>query len=256
MISTNIRFDNPSDGENQWGKRKSFLANSLLEFDPQLIASQEGRRPQILEFESLLEDFQLIAAHRPWIEERMYPCLFIKKSWGNVMESGDLWLSETPNMPGSYSFNSAFPRLATWALVKPHHSEQSFFVINTHLDHVHSETRQKQIAVLLNEMRDYFNAYPSILSGDFNESPCGETRLIINNSNISLKDPWYSLNLLECGSYHSFNGEKEEGTERIDWILHSKQFEAVSMELDKRHHGTMFLSDHYPVKLVLKMNFT
>lgn len=256
IVSSNIRFDNPQDGENQWAKRKDFLAETLLEFAPHLIASQEGRQSQILEFKSLLQNYQLIADHRPWIEERMYPCLFVDKSWANVLESGDVWLSETPSMPGSYSFNSAFPRLATWALIKTHQSQKTFLVVNTHLDHVHSETRQKQIMVLLNEMRDFLNTYPSILCGDFNESPYGQTRLVLENSNIQLKDPWHLLNQEESGSYHSFNGEHEKDTARIDWILHSKQFEPISIELDKRKRGIMFPSDHYPLKLVLRMNFT
>lgn len=253
LISTNIRFANPADGLNSWEFRKNFLANTLLDFAPHIIASQEGRKPQILELNELLSDYQLIDGHRPWIEERMYPCLFIQKSWAKVVESGDVWLSETPNRPGSQAFNSLFPRLATWALMELP-NKTTIFVINTHLDHIQSETRQKQVEVLLNELGDFLKTYPSIIAGDFNEGPYGKARAVIQNSEMDLLDPWHDLGLPEEGSYHSFKGKFEEKAERIDWILHTKHFSPVSIHLDKSQDGEVFPSDHYPVKTVLKFS--
>ena len=81
------------------------------------ICTQEGRKPQLMDAESLLKDYSHAFKERSWIEERMYPCIFISKSW-NVLGSGDRWLSETPEVPGSKSFESMFPRLMTYAKVQ------------------------------------------------------------------------------------------------------------------------------------------
>lgn len=253
IITSNIRFSNPDDNENIWDKRKNYLASTLIDFTPHLIATQEGRQPQILELEALLLDYQLLSSHRPWINERMYPCIFIKKAWAKIIESGDLWLSDTPNMVGSKSFDSTFPRLATWTLLELQ-NEKKIFIVNTHLDHIDTNTRQKQVTVLLNELANYLGTYPSILTGDFNEGPNGKVRAIINNSHLNLIDPWQALKLKEEGSYHSFKGEAGNKNERIDWILHTNKFKPISIELEKRHQGTIYPSDHYPVNL--RMSFT
>lgn len=252
LISSNIRFANTEDHENSWDNRKLLLAETLLDFSPHIIGSQEGRKPQLEDLKKNLKDYDLISQHRPWIEERMYPCIFIKKEWAKILESGDLWLSDTPCMPGSKSFDSAFPRLATWALIELNKNKK-IFIITTHLDHISSVTRQKQIGVLINELKNYITTYPTILMGDFNEDPMGKTRELLFQSHLKLNDPWITLNLKEEGSYHSFNGANEKNTARIDWILHTQQFKPISIELDKRHSGTMYPSDHYPVKC--KLNF-
>lgn len=253
LISTNIRFDNPSDGKFAWDFRKDFLVERLLDFKPDIIGTQEGREPQLRELEKLLKDYEIIAHHREWIKERMYPCLFLKKGQFNIQASGDIWLSETPHVAGSSSFQSAFPRLCTWIILS-HHQRPSdkIFIINTHLDHVLDFTRARQIQVLISQVEKELTTLPSIVMGDFNESPNGETRRILTNHNIPLVDPWKTLQKAEHASYHQFISNNQH-QQRIDWLLHTPHFEAKSIELDTSHRDGLYPSDHFPLKVQLFM---
>jgi len=168
VITSNIRFDTESDGDNSWNQRKDFLAKTLLSKKSLIIGTQEGRRPQLEELHKLLPQFKLIDSHRDWIEERMYPCIFVHDSV-TVLESGDFWLSNTPQIPASKLEGSAFPRLCTW--VKLTYSDNVFYAFNLHLDHVDGDVRHEQSKILIREVSNIVNDHNFFLFGDFNASP-------------------------------------------------------------------------------------
>lgn len=247
----NIRFDNPKDGKNAWKFRKDLMAKVILEHSPDILATQEGRKPQLSELKKLIKNYDLIEIHRQWIPERMYPSLFIKKKMFNVLASGDLWLSETPYVPGSKSFGSAFPRLCTWAKleIKNHPTAQQFYFFNFHLDHVKSETRVAQIHVFLEELKKINQeSLPLCMVGDFNDSPKGDIyNILLNSSQLDLYDPWKAMNYDEETSYHHFDKNDDFKGARIDWILLNKKIQIQTLQFDKRHEKGLYPSDHYPL---------
>tara|TARA_R110002072_G_scaffold1989_5_gene16630 strand:+ start:87116 stop:87814 length:699 start_codon:yes stop_codon:yes gene_type:complete len=223
------------------------LSDLVNEFAPHILGSQEGRQPQLLQYEESLKDLTLISSHREWIEERMYPCLYINLNVVTVLESGDIWLSSTPHEAGTKSFKSAFPRLCTWAKVKAF--DKDFLVVNCHLDHVLGETRLEQIKVLIKEVTKInSNKLPLIIMGDFNESPTGQVRNEVL-SKLDLKDPWIDLKIQETSSFHKFDGidNSHNGGSRIDWILTSKDITNLNIRLDKSSREGIYPSDHFPV---------
>ena len=246
VMSCNIRFANPFDEENDWRFRKDLVARLILDSEGSIVGTQEGREAQLRELADLLPNYQLLDFHREWIAERMYPSLFIRKSLFEVKVSGDIWLSKNPYVPGSNSFDSAFPRLCTYALLKDKNANKPFVVVNCHLDHVKEETRVSQIKVLLKEIADIFDKGPLILLGDFNSSPKGMVRKVINEKKSNLVDPWITLDKEEETSFHRFDGiDQDGGRSRIDWILHDQSFEAESIRLVKDHENGRYPSDHF-----------
>lgn len=247
LITSNIRFDNPADKENQWLYRKDLLAKLLTSHHPYLVATQEGREPQLRELEKLLQ-MPLIDSHRKWIDKRMYPCLFYNDNFFKLKESGDLWLSETPEIPGSSSFKSAFPRLMTWARLCT--KNQDYLVCNMHLDHIQPSTRESQMKVFCTQVLKILKQSDRlIVLGDFNDSPQSATRQQIIKCLPFLHDPWITQNKKEETSHHSFLGSKKTQGHRIDWILLDKRIEISDISFDKNHQANRYPSDHYPVIL-------
>lgn len=245
IITSNIRFANPNDGIHPWKERRFLLQSIYQSFEVDILATQEGRKEQIKELQSSLTNLKLIDQHRSYIAERMYPCLFVNPDKMEVLESGDIWLSETPALPGSSSFQSAFPRLCVWAKIRLKKTNQEYCLINTHLDYLYQETRIEQIKVLIREIKK-INQSPIIIMGDFNEAPhtIVKTELI---EAFNLKDPWTEKNLPEETSHHGFLGDKARG-DRIDWILVPKNFQCTFISIEKRASPEgMYPSDHYPI---------
>jgi endonuclease/exonuclease/phosphatase family metal-dependent hydrolase len=254
IITTNIRFDNPLDGEHNWNGRRLLLSKILLDYFPDIIGTQEGRMPQLNDLNRLIGQYQLIDHHRQWINDRMYPCLFINPLTIEVMSSGDIWLSETPHVPGSVSFNSPFPRLCTWIKGRFKGSGQSFFLANVHLDHSQTYTRMEQLKVMLKEIAPINSLnHPVIFMGDFNEGPDLDVYQYLLKSVPTLYDPWKMLNKTEQSSHHNF-GDEVNYADRIDWILLDKTFICEEVFFDKKSENKIFPSDHYPLKCQFSFN--
>lgn len=248
IISSNIRFDNPSDGINAWNFRKDLLSKTFTSLSADLICSQEGRIDQLKDLESLLCNYKLEDSHRDWIKERMYPCLYVREI--SCLRTGDFWLSKTPDVAGSISFNSAFPRLCTWGEFQ--YETKQFFVFNMHLDHTEESVRIEQAKVAIQEIKKInTNKLPIILVGDYNTGPNSKVHDLLTSS-LSLSDPWIKLNQKEESSYHMFKGHFDEGA-RIDWILISDEFNCEEIKLIKAHKGNVYISDHFPVYAKIKL---
>lgn len=253
LITCNIRFDNPADGVNAWPLRRNFLAHTLLSHNPDIIATQEGRYHQLKELESLLPGFELLDAHRSWIKERMYPTLFIRKDKFEYLRSDDLWLSETPQIAGSQSFESAFPRLMTIASLQPKNTQHKLLIVNTHLDHVKAQTRHAQIKVLTEQIKKSQSQEASlIIMGDFNDSPTSDVRKYLSSNFEGLQDTWQMFNTQEETSHHAFEGEMQNGS-RIDWILVDKKLQVLSSAMEKTSQAGKYPTDHFPIVAQIKL---
>jgi endonuclease/exonuclease/phosphatase family metal-dependent hydrolase len=252
FMSSNIRYDNPADAPRSWADRKDSLVKSILDFNPLILGTQEGHEPQLRNLLSHLPGYQLADSHRQWLEERMYPCLFYKKDQITCVESGDIWLSETPDIAGSKSFDSAFPRLVTWMRGITKNEERPFFVANVHLDHMKSSTRASQGEVLINQIKPLIREDEAfVLMGDFNESPDDTVRSLLQESFEDLYDPWFILDKSEEISHHNLYGIDKPNGARIDWILMNRKFSPFDIYLDKNCPNEIYPSDHYPVKAIL-----
>ena len=243
VISSNIRYDEPDD-EFRWKTRREILAAALLEEQPDIVATQEGKRPQLDDMARQLAGLQCVDSHRDWLDTLMYPCIFYNSTTLTLRESGDVWLSKTPAVVGSSSFGSLFPRLCTWARFA-----EGLLVFNVHLDNSSSETRASQTNVLLDQIELIRSESESILLlGDFNEAPQGLVREVIAERDTGFSDPWQLLQQDEEASHHNF-GEPIDYGSRIDWILVAGELRAKSIYLDKRRSDSgVYPSDHYPLK--------
>ena len=253
LISCNIRFDNPADGQNSWQHRRDFLCQTLLKHEPSIIATQEGRVHQLNQLKTSLKIFEIAEQHRSWIGERMYPTIFLKQDEFEYLGSGDMWLSETPDIAGSYSFGSAFPRLMTWSKVQIKGQEQNLFIVNTHLDHIKPETRMSQAKVLVEAIKRIWDVNSSlVIMGDFNDSPDSNVREVIMKAFPLLQDAWRMFNFQEETSHHAFKGETQNGS-RIDWILVDKKLTVKSCVMDKSSLNGAYPTDHYPIICHIKI---
>ncbi|MGQ9688806.1 MAG: hypothetical protein ACUVXF_08490 [Desulfobaccales bacterium] len=140
VLTFDLRFANPEDGPNQWDFRKELVVDTILALDPDLIGTQEGTVPQLDYLTDRLEGFLPLVAHRQVDRTCQYPTIFYRQGL-QVKESGEFWLSETPTVHRSISWESAFPRLVTYGLFQEAGRNLWFYFINTHLDHISSQAR-------------------------------------------------------------------------------------------------------------------
>ena len=147
LMTYNIRLDVASDGENGWPNRKEYWASQLSFHEPDIFGIQEALPNQVLDIAGLLPKYNYVGIGRDGIGKGESSNIFYKKDRFKVLEENTFWLSETPNKI-SKGWDAALNRVCTYALLKDNKSKQTFWVFNTHLDHIGEVARTNSIQLI------------------------------------------------------------------------------------------------------------
>jgi endonuclease/exonuclease/phosphatase family metal-dependent hydrolase len=249
VMSYNIRMDTKADGVNQWGYRIEKVTDLIKKHNPDLFGVQEALHNQMMDLQNNLPDYQFIGVGRDDGKEKgEYSAIFYKKDKFEVLKQNTFWLSETPTIPGSKSWDAAITRVVTFAVVKEKSSGKSFIYANTHFDHIGKEARKNSANtikhLLLDFMKDY-KAIPVLVSGDFNSEPTAEPYLnMIDGKELQLTDARPGTDV--TGTFCGFEVGKIE-CRTIDYIFHSAQWKASNYKVIQENDGKYYPSDHLPV---------
>lgn len=243
VLTFNLRFANPLDGPNYWDHRKELVVETILALAPDLMGTQEGTVPQLEYLTDHLPGYLPLVAHRRVDRTCQYPTIFYRETL-QVKESGEFWLSKTPTVHRSKSWDSAFPRMVTYGLFQEAGRDLWFYFIDTHLDHISAEARFQGARLI----RDFFleRPEPLVLVGDFNEAPDGAVFQELAGSGSRLLDSWRVLQAPghDPPTQHSFNGVPLG--HRIDWILITPPFRVTEVEIVEYNNAGRYPSDHFP----------
>ncbi len=155
-----------------------------------------------------------------------YNIIMIKKSFP-IIASTTYSLGKDINKIGSKGLLDVFPRICTYAKVKCEGSEIN--VYNTHLDHLLSYNRKKQLQVLENIIKPIENE-PIIIMGDLNMCRGNKILKIFLDKNY--------INATDKLTTPTF------GNRYIDHILINNKL--VLKETYINHHEN-YPSDHFPI---------
>jgi endonuclease/exonuclease/phosphatase family metal-dependent hydrolase len=171
--------------------------------------------------------------------------ILVSRKRYDFIASGNYWLSETPLIAGSKSWDTARARHCNWMRLKDKNTEKVFRILNTHLDHISQDAREKQIQVILDESRQYAADFPQILAGDFNSGKANEVHKKIRDE--GWLDIYSSLHEdIEAGATtHGFlTNSRKQGGHRIDFIYSKGPFKLLASEIIKDDINGKFPSDH------------
>lgn len=261
VMSFNIRFGAANDGENRWAKRSYLVAETITLFDPDLLGGQEVLGFQAQFLQELLPEFGFHGVGREdGTDKGEFVPLLYRKSRFDLVDSGHFWLSETPEVAGSKSWDSSLPRMASWVkLSDKQNAGKQLVFINTHFDHRGKQARLES-AKLIRKRADQFIAdgLPVIITGDFNtnEDLKPYQALMADGSGTSagFVDSYRAAHperKADEASFSRWNGHREGS--RIDWVLHSPDFVTLESVINYTNDNGRYPSDHYPVQAVVRL---
>ncbi|MCI0476873.1 MAG: endonuclease/exonuclease/phosphatase family protein, partial [Anaerolineales bacterium] len=164
---------------------------------------------------------------------------------------GNFWLSETPDLPGSASWGSAFPRTATWVKLRCKNSNRSVVLLNTHFDHRSEIALERSADLVLHWAQEFSQTHAIIVTGDFNADKNTSAYERLANANL-LYDVFRRAHPEENRqeTYHGYG--KPGAPSAIDWILASEHFETVEADIDRYSERGLYSSDHFPLTATLR----
>jgi len=249
VMSFNIR-NNCDKGTESWEMRIVNLVPLVKNADPDLIGFQEVLHPQYLDLVQQFAEYDSVGIGRDdGINEGERAAIFYKKDRFTLLESGDFWLSQTPNKP-SFGWDAACIRICTYAKLQDNKTQKIFTHFNTHLDHA-GQTAMYEGAKLVREAVLKSDA-PAFITGDFNVREQSEPYKIMTQNGLA--DAKYAAkSSMSYGTFHGYKPREDMSSRSpIDYVFFMNgKFEVKSYEVLVNGSEGKYTSDHYPV--VVKM---
>ena len=247
VMTFNLRYNNPDDQENAWPNRIDSVHGMIKKQNPDVFGIQEGLYSMLMDLSDILDEYHWFSDGRDGEQEGEFSAIFYKKETVDVINTGQFWLSETPEVPGSVSWESAFPRVCTWGHFRINaEPTKEFSFYNTHLDHISEEAREKGVQLIWKTMTKHWERKkrPSILTGDMNATPSSKAIQFLRRQE-ELVDTYQYIKGKVGATFHGFRGGSEG--EPIDYIFVTKDITVYAITVDRSKVNGKYPSDHYPV---------
>jgi endonuclease/exonuclease/phosphatase family metal-dependent hydrolase len=258
VMTFNIRYGTANDGDNIWKNRQDLVVETIRNFKPDLLGTQEVLAFQADFLAEQFPEFEMVGVGRDDGKRNgEFSSLYFNKVRFKAVSSGTFWLSETPGEPGSKSWDSALPRVATWAKLRDGRAGgREIVFLNTHWDHVGNQARTESGKIIHKWMGEKAANQPTIITGDFNvnETHPGIAELMASKSDsLKFHDVYRMLHPEAQDEEATFNGFRGRTKgKRIDFILASPTFKPIEATIDRTNRDGSYPSDHFPVTAVLQ----
>ena len=256
-VTFNIRYGKANDGEHSWPYRKDTVLNLIDTCGADFIGLQESLAMQSkLVKERVGDRYGMIIRTREKRdgEGEATPLLYRLDRWTlDPKEHGTFWLSETPDVPASRSWDTSLPRIATWGRFIDKKTSHVVWVYNTHFDHRSAAARLGAAKLIAQRIStDVPAGVPVIVMGDLNATPeSPPLKALLTGQGSSprpLEDAWHTKNPTETNEC-TFNGWAEglKGR-RIDYVLVSTGAKVTRSTIMRTRVEGRPVSDHWPVE--------
>lgn len=252
VMSYNIRYNNPADGDNQWTYRKNFAADLVKFYDADLFGAQEVLHDQLIDLADRLPSYAHIGVGREDGKTKgEYAPIFYKKDRFSVVKSGNFWLAEDIQAVGKKGWDAACERVATWGIFKEKETGKAFFFLNTHLDHMGKIARHEGASLVLEQAQQLAGDLPVFVTGDFNAVPDDEPIQVLTNP----KDPRHLTHSRAIAAFtygpewtfHDFGKIPYAQREWIDYIFVKGDIRVLRHGVLTDTFNHLYPSDHCPV---------
>ncbi|WP_368107034.1 endonuclease/exonuclease/phosphatase family protein [Bacteroides nordii] len=243
ICSFNIRGSNMDTGVNAWSNRKKMVIREFGNYQYDIVCMQEPLTDQIQDFLSIDIYEWLGVSGQGTPDSDVFTPIFYNKKKLNVLDYGTFWLSETPDVV-SRGWDGKFPRICTWAKFRDIENCRSFYVFNTHLDHVGEVAKLEGARLICRKIKEMTAEEAVFITGDMNSTP--ETPPIHTFlSEFSNSREIATEKSGPAGTAHSYG--KLYPPSQIDYIFVNEYISVTKAITITKNSDPVYMSDHYPI---------
>ena len=165
IISYNIRLGVADDGANSWEHRREATLRMLEREVPTVFGIQEGYLFQVNYIEQNLPQYARVGVGRDDGKEGgEIMAVFYLRDRYDLLDHGDLWLSETPDRV-SRGWDGACNRTMTWVHLREKATGKEFYYFNTHLDHKGEAARREGVKLVVRKVLEIAGRKAGVVVG-------------------------------------------------------------------------------------------
>lgn len=240
IMSFNIRCSGV--GVQTAESRYELVSETILKGTPDSVGLQEAT-PEWMEYlkDALSDKYDYVGIPRE--DDGEYSSIFYLKDKYAVTESGNFWLSETPEKE-SKGWDAACYRICTWAVLENKETKEKYVHVNTHLDHIGILARRNGVELMLNHLKNYKDI-PAVFTADMNIEEGEENYLQFVNSGFMHDTKYKAKNTVDCLTFHNIKPSVYHGV--IDYVMINDKFSADTYRVVTEGIDGKYVSDHFPV---------
>jgi len=253
VASYNLRMDTPADSLNAWSYRKDKV-NALIRYHGwDIFGTQEGFLHQLQDISRMTEYTYIGVGRDDGKTAGEHSAIFYKTDRFELLDKGDFWLSETPDVPGKGWDATCCNRICSWGKFKEKQSGKIFYFFSVHFDHQGVVARKESGKLMVSKIKEIAGDHHFIFVGDLNSTPETEQVKLLSSN---FKDAKSVTKLPPYGPDGTFNNRFTNpiGAGRIDYVFVSEGFDVLKYAGLTDNDGLYYPSDHIPVMadIVLK----
>ena len=252
VASYNLRMDTSRDSLNAWPHRKENVKALIRYHDFDIVGTQEGYLHQLTDLLEM-DDYAYIGAGRDdGNDGGEHSAILYKADRFSVLDSGNFWLSETPEVPGLGWDATCCNRICSWVKFKDGQSNSEFYFFNVHFDHQGLVAREESGKLMVKKIAEIAGETPVVLTGDFNSTPETEQIKLLSSE---LNDAYTTTSAPPYGPEGTFNSFVFTAPmkSRIDYVFVSDHFDVLKYAVLTDAKDQRYPSDHLPIVVDIKL---
>jgi endonuclease/exonuclease/phosphatase family metal-dependent hydrolase len=251
VMSFSIRFDTLADAPagNGWRDRAASVIETVHRFAPHLVGFQEALRSQLDELVAALPEHEPVGSPREAGERGEYVPIFIDRNRFEPEETGDFWLSPTPDVAGSTGWDAENPRHCTWLRMLDRVSGVRCAVFNTHLDRGGAVARAEAARIIV-ARATVAPGLPVLVLGDFNAREDSEPLDTFRAA--GLRDSFRVVHPDDRDVQTVHHYVHLSGDQKIDYVMCDGSWEVAAAAIVREPAAGRLPSDHFPVVAELR----
>jgi len=253
VATYNLRYASANDTGNLWQDRSSYVGSLIRFYDFDIFGTQEGLPEQLADLDGMLPAYARYGKGRDdGGTKGEHSAIFYKKNKFTLLNQGDFWLAENPDLPAKGWDATCCNRIVSWVNLKDNESGKEFFFFSAHYDHQGQIARKESSKLVLQKIKEIAKGKPVIFVGDLNADHESEPYKILQASGeivdtyTLVKEPYHNN-----GSFNNFKAP--DNSTIIDHIFITPGMKALKWGILTDSYFGKYPSDHFPVMSVLSL---
>lgn len=228
--------------ENHWCRRQPLVLEMIKKYAPDVFGIQEAHYGWMRYIASKLGDKYAYVGNGKddgGIKGEFSPVFYNTDKY-ELLDSGNFWLSQTPDRP-SLGWDGAENRTCAYAVLMDRETFRKYLVANTHLDHIGRKAMTQGVRLVI-EKTAQFRDVSTVVMGDFNVTPDSDVYQAMLENGFS-DSRTVAEKADNINSFHAFGGNSK----MIDFIFVRNTGVVKEVKTATDTVNGRLPSDHYPV---------